>query len=68
MIGFQRSDQPADDDTSFNFGIGLIVDPNAKTLGSGLRRNRPLPDGETTIRTQTEPELGVFFMTSFAFN
>jgi len=68
MAGFQRPNQPADDNTSFNIGIGVIVDPDATVLGSGISENAPLPDGETDVRTREEAQYGLLLLTSFAFN
>jgi hypothetical protein len=56
------------DNSSWNFGIGLRVDPNAKVLGDGIVANAPLPAGESSpVRTKTEPRLGVMLMSSFSF-
>lgn len=52
---------------SWNFGVGLRVDPKAKTLGDGIIANQPLPKGETSIRTKTAPRYGVMFVSSFGF-
>jgi len=67
MIGFKREGQQTDDTSSWNFGLGLVVDPNAQTLGSGLNANSPLPDGEEGIRFKEESQLGILFLTSFSF-
>ncbi|MBX9775340.1 MAG: hypothetical protein K2Y71_13145 [Xanthobacteraceae bacterium] len=52
---------------SWNFGIGLRVDPKAKALGDGIVANQPLPPGETAIRTKTAPRYGLMLVTSFGF-
>src|SRR5579864_3699052 len=57
------------DKSSWNFGIGLRVDPSARVLGDGIVANQPLPAGEATspVRTKTEPRAGVMLMSSFSF-
>jgi hypothetical protein len=56
------------DNVSWNIGVGLRVDPNAKTLGSGIVVNQPLPANETTpVRTQTGARYGVMVISSFSF-
>jgi hypothetical protein len=57
------------DTKSWNFGIGLRVDPNAHVLGDGIVANQPLPPGEPTnpVRLKQEPRLGVMLLSSFSF-
>jgi hypothetical protein len=54
---------------SWNFGIGLRIDPKAVVLGDGIVANQPLPAGEPTnpIRTKTEPRAGILLVSSFSF-
>lgn len=52
---------------SWNFGIGLRVDPDAQVLGPGIVANQPLPDGETTIRYEKEARYGIMLLSSFSF-
>jgi hypothetical protein len=52
--------------SSWNFGIGLRVDPKAQVLGDGLVANQPLPAGDS-IRYKTEPRPGIMLMSSFSF-
>lgn len=63
MIGFKRSDSS----NSWNFGVGVIVDPDAQILGDGLKANQPLPEGETNIRYKTTDQWGALFLTSCTF-
>ena len=63
MIGFRKGTGSE----SFNIGIGMIVDPNTRILGDGLKANGPLPTGETEIRYKEEPQTGVVILASFAF-
>jgi hypothetical protein len=53
--------------SSWNFGIGLRIDPKAQVLGGGFVANAPPPAGETTVRYQTEPRLGIMLLSSFSF-
>lgn len=52
---------------SFNLGIGVAVDPNARVLGDGLEANAPLPAGETVLRYKEEAQYGLIIMTSFSW-
>jgi hypothetical protein len=53
MVGFRRLDVNSSQtaavasNNSWNFGVGLRVDPKATVLGSGIVGNQPLPAGET---------------------
>jgi hypothetical protein len=70
MIGFHHVDPAVKSDkntSSWNFGIGLRVDPQAKTLGDGFIPNLPPPAGETAIRTTTTARYGVMLLSSFSF-
>jgi len=53
--------------TSFNFGIGAVVDFDAVVLGDGVEDGQPLPPGETTIRTVTTDQTGLLVMFSFTW-
>jgi len=55
------------DKSSWNFGIGLRVDPSAQVLGAGFVANQPPPAGETVVRFQKEPRAGVMLLSSFSF-
>ena len=63
MIGFRQPDKSS----SWNLGIGVIYDPDTKTLGDGIRPNQPLPAGETMIRYKERAQKGVVILTSFSF-
>jgi hypothetical protein len=52
---------------SWNIGVGLRVDPNAKRLGDGFVENQPPPVGEKDVRFKTVPHYGVMIMSSFGF-
>jgi len=67
MIGFKRASNDENDTSSWNFGIGIVVDPNVQTLGDGLSANNALPMGETEIRFREEAQSGLLFITSFSF-
>nr|GFD60909.1 hypothetical protein [Tanacetum cinerariifolium] len=64
MIGFRRDETSTQ---SFNFGIGLVVDPNTRVLGDGILANRALPIGETEVRYKEELQKGILFLSSFSF-
>ena len=72
LFGFRHlgpDGKPTDShpNSSWNFGIGLRVDPQAKVLGDGFVANAPPPIGETTVRVKTEPRYGVMLLSSFSF-
>ena len=69
MVGLHHPDRSPTSNSSWNFGIGLRVDPGAKVLGDGIVANQPLPVGESSnpIRTKLEPRLGVMLLSSFSF-
>lgn len=52
---------------SWNVGLGILIDPNARVLGDGLEPNQPLPAGETAIRYKTESETSLILIFSFTF-
>jgi hypothetical protein len=64
---FDATGKPVADNTNWNLGIGLRVDPKAQVLGDGFVANLPPPAGETMIRYKTEPKAGVMLMSSFSF-
>jgi hypothetical protein len=70
MVGMRHLNQPANyGPSSWNFGLGLRVTPNAKVLGDGIVANQPLPPGENAnpVRTKAEPRYGVMLMSTFSF-
>jgi hypothetical protein len=67
MVGLRHPNAPTLTQ-SWNFGLGLRVDPKAQVLGDGIVANQPLPVGEsTTVRFKTEPRVGVMLLSSFSF-
>lgn len=67
MVGLRHPYLPgASANSSWNFGVGLRVDPKAQVLGDGLVANQPLPAGDA-IRYKTEPRYGVMLVSSFSF-
>jgi hypothetical protein len=52
---------------SFNVGLGLMVEPDLKHLGSGLVDGAELPDGETEIRYQEASAEALLLLVSFTF-
>lgn|SRR6202035_1623881 len=70
MVGFRHPTANSSSSTSsWNFGVGLRVDPKAQVLGDGIVANQPLPAGESTspVRTKTEPRPGIMLLSSFSF-
>lgn len=72
MVGFKRSsiiaqDLARDRGDSFNIGIGMMINPNAKVLGDGIQKNQPLPAGETSVRLRTTTEAGWLVTFSYSF-
>jgi hypothetical protein len=65
MVGLHHVDAP--DTSSWNFGLGLRVDPQAKILGDGFVANQPPPPGETAVRFKKEPRYGLMLLSSFSF-
>ncbi|MGN6746987.1 MAG: hypothetical protein ACTHJS_00155 [Xanthobacteraceae bacterium] len=67
MVGLHHPSAPAT--SSWNFGIGLRVDPKAKVLGDGVLPNQAPPPGITTADQllKTEPRYGIMLLSSFSF-
>lgn len=66
MIGLRKKASSGSyGNNSWNFGIGIIVDPNSKVLGDGLEKNQPTL--EQQVRYKTESETGVLLFTSFGW-
>jgi len=71
MIGFHHpnatsANGSSNNTQSWNFGIGLRIDPKSQVLGDGLVANQPLPANDS-IRYKTEPRAGVMLLSSFSF-
>lgn len=64
MVGFRKDPETK---ASFNFGVGLVIDPNTNVLGDGIVANQPLPPGETEVRLKETSQKGVLFLASFSF-
>lgn len=64
MIGFRRD---KDSSSSWNIGIGYVVDPSVNTLGDGMIENQPIPEGESQIRYKERSQDGIFLIASFNF-
>jgi hypothetical protein len=64
MVGFKRS---RDSSNSFNIGVGIVYDPNTKTLGPDIINGQPLPPGETEIRFLEQDQVGLLVLSSFSF-
>jgi hypothetical protein len=65
MVGLHHPSASAT--SSWNFGVGFRVDPQAKVLGDGFVANQPPPPGETSVRFKTEPRYGKMLLSSFSF-
>lgn len=64
MVAFRDSPQSP---TSWNFGIGLLVEPKIRTLGDGITANQPLPAGETQVRFKTTSRNSILLFSSYTF-
>ncbi len=64
MIGFKRPDETG---TSWNIGIGVVVDPNVQILGDGFVENQAPPVGETQVRFKEKSQVGLLLIASFGF-
>ena len=55
--------------SSWNFGVGLRVDPSATVLSDGVRANQAPPPGITTADQllKKEPRYGLMLLSSFSF-
>jgi hypothetical protein len=67
MVGLRHPHLTTSDTSSWNFGVGVRVDPSTKLLGDGIVANQPLPAGETAIRYKNEPRFGLMLLSSFSF-
>jgi len=65
MLGFKRNDD-VNDSSSWNIGLGYVVRTGVRVLGDGLRKNQPLPTGDT-IRYKEISQPGWMWLTSFSF-
>jgi hypothetical protein len=68
MVGL-RHPNSLTPNSSWNLGLGVRVDPNAKVLGDGIVVNQPLPVGETAnpVRLKQSPRVGLMLLSSFSF-
>ena len=66
MIGMRHPSAALSPTSSWNFGVGLRIDPKSQVLGDGLVVNQPLPAGDS-IRFKTEPRFGLMLLSSFSF-
>jgi len=67
MWGLHHPSLSASNTSSWHFGVGLRVDPQARVLGDGFVANQPPPPGETSVRFKTEPRFGLMLLSSFSF-
>lgn len=67
MLGFKRNGDTADPDSSWNIGVGYVVDPNVQVLGDGISANDVLPEGEDAIRYKEVSQSGFLVLISFSF-
>jgi hypothetical protein len=66
MVGLRHPSASISNTSSWNFGVGLRVDPKSQVLGDGIFVNQPLPVGDS-IRFKTEPRYGLMLLSSFSF-
>ncbi len=71
MVGLHHPDptNAKTTNSSWNFGVGLRVDPLATVLGDGVRVNQAPPPGVTTAAQllKKEPRYGIMLLSSFSF-
>ena len=68
MIGFKYPySDLVSDRSSFNLGVGLVVDPNGQILGDGIEENEALPGAETEVRFKEKQQYGWLLVASFSF-
>ncbi len=67
MLGFKRNGEASDPDSSWNIGIGYVVDPNVQVLGDGITANAVLPEGEDALRFKEVSQSGYLVLISFSF-
>lgn len=65
MWGFKGDDHNLFGNQQVNFGVGVIVDPNVKTLGDGLFENQPLPAGDS-LRFKEDYQTNLMIMFSWS--
>jgi hypothetical protein len=67
MLGFRRTDTSK----SFNVGVGVVSDMNARVLGNGLTLDMPAPVDSSgkpvAIRYEEDTQYGIVLLTSFAW-
>lgn len=64
MIGFRRK---GNGNSSWNIGVGVVVDPDARILGDGFAENEPPPGNESSIRYKETSQGGLLLISSFSF-
>ncbi len=52
---------------SWNFGVGVRIDPRAQILGDGFVANQPPPAGATQVQLKQVPRYGLMILSSFGF-
>jgi hypothetical protein len=69
MVGLRHPNFTTSANSSWNLGLGVRVDPNAKVLGDGIVANKVLPDGEVAnpVRLKQSPRVGMMLVSSFSF-
>ena len=73
MLGMHHPDTAAADsklaNSTWNFGVGLRVDPSTQVLADGVAANRAPPPGVTTTDQlfKKESRYGVMLLSSFSF-
>jgi hypothetical protein len=70
MVGLHHPDPTADktNNSSWNFGVGLRVDPKTQVFADGVHANMAPPPNYTTQNLfKYEPRYGVMLLSSFSF-
>ena len=64
MFGWRHD---ATKSSSFNLGVGFIVDAKVQVLGDGVTANAKLPGGGSTVPLKNESRVGAILAASFSF-
>jgi len=68
MLGVMFAAKSRDDEkSSFNIGIGYIIDPKVSVLADGFEEGQSLPAGETNVRTKKVTQHGWGVVVSYGF-
>ncbi len=67
LLGLKRGKSDDSPKSSWNIGVGYMVNTGVKTLGDGLEEGQPLPVGEKEVRYKETNQPGWLIMASFSW-